>query len=189
MEAMGGAVLQADREVEDIDLPAASMPCACICAIDPGLTGAIAFYFPDAPNRVAVEDMPAVAGEVDPHALARLIRQYGPTRAVIERVNAMPSAGKGAQRRPMGAQSMFNFGAACAVARTVVALCDVPFDMVVPGDWKRHHKLAGAEDPKEAGRLLALRRFPASAERFARKKDHGRADAALLALYAVEVVR
>lgn len=189
MEAIGANTLQAEREDEAPPTLLAATRTVCICAIDPGLTGAVAFYFPDVPDRVSVEDMPVVAGEVDAHALARLIRQYGPSRAVVERVNAMPSTGKGERRRPMGAQSMFNFGAACAVARTVVTLCGVPFDMVVPGDWKRHHRLTGVEDPKEAGRLLALRRFPASAERFARKKDHGRADAALIALYAAEVVR
>ncbi|MDH2313361.1 hypothetical protein [Methylobacterium brachiatum] len=153
------------------------------------MTGAIAFYFTDAPNRIAVEDMPVVAGEVDPHALARLVRQYGPSFAVVERVNAMPSTGKGEKRRPMGAQSMFNFGAACAVARTVIAMCDVPFTMVAPADWKRHHRVPGKpEGGDEAGRLLALRRFPASADRFARKKDHNRADAALIALHAAETL-
>jgi hypothetical protein len=37
----------------------------CILGIDPGISGAIAFFFPVAPDRVAAEDMPVVAGEVD----------------------------------------------------------------------------------------------------------------------------
>ncbi len=41
----------------------------CIMAIDPGLTGAVAYYFPSTAERVAVDDMPVVNGEVDPHAL------------------------------------------------------------------------------------------------------------------------
>jgi hypothetical protein len=36
---------------------------------------------------------------------------------------------------------------------------------------------------REASRALALRTFAATSQRFARKKDHGRAEAALLALY------
>jgi hypothetical protein len=38
---------------------------SCILGVDPGISGAIAFYFPAAPNRVAAEDMPIVASEVD----------------------------------------------------------------------------------------------------------------------------
>jgi crossover junction endodeoxyribonuclease RuvC len=37
-------------------------------------------------------------------------------------------------------------------------------------------------------RALALRLFPSTAEHFARKKDHGRAEAALIARYGSEVL-
>lgn len=147
----------------------------CIVAVDPGLTGAVAFFFPSAPERVSVEDMPVVAGEVDAAALARRIRQMGPTLAVVERVAARPTDSR------VGA---FNFGGSYMAARVVIGLCEVPMHLVTPQTWKKHHRLLGTD--KEASRALALRLFPASADRFARKKDDGRAEAALIARYAAD---
>jgi hypothetical protein len=42
----------------------------CVLGGDPGLFGAIAFYSTAAPDRVAAEDMPTVAGDVDCATLA-----------------------------------------------------------------------------------------------------------------------
>ena len=69
-----------------------------------------------------------------------------------------------------------------------MALAGVPTHHVRPADWKRHFKLPGGPEGKEASRALALRMFPASAERFARKMDHNGAEAALLALYLSRVM-
>jgi crossover junction endodeoxyribonuclease RuvC len=37
----------------------------CILGIDPGLSCAIAFYFPGCPDLVAAEDMPVAGGEIN----------------------------------------------------------------------------------------------------------------------------
>ena len=55
---------------------------------------------------------------------------------------------------------------------------------MTPGTWKKAMKVAGGREGKEQCRALALQLFPACAASFARKKDQGRAEAALLALYA-----
>lgn len=149
----------------------------CIMACDPGLTGAIAFYFPTAPDRVAVDDMPVVDGEVEPASIVRRIKQMGPTVAIIERVGPMPRD---------GAVQAFRFGSAYAAVKVSVAMGGVPYHLVTPAAWKRHFKLAGGKEGKEQSRALALQLFPASAELFARKKDDGRAEAALLARYCAE---
>ena len=47
-------------------------------------------------------------------------------------------------------------------------------------------KVAGGREGKEQCRALALQRFPACAASFARVEDAGRAEAALLALYAAQ---
>lgn len=151
----------------------------CLCAIDPGLSGAVAFYFPAAPDRIAVDDMPVVNGEVDVAALARRIAQMGPTYAVVERVASRPT-----DSRP----AAFAFGGAYHAARAVLLLSKVPTHLVAPQTWKRHHKLSGADDPKEASRGLALRLFPSVAERFARKSDHNRAEAALIAKFGADTI-
>jgi hypothetical protein len=67
------------QEYQTPSLRAASL---CFCGIDPGLSGAIAFFFPVAPDRVAAEDMPAAGGEVDCATLAARIIQMGPALAV-----------------------------------------------------------------------------------------------------------
>lgn len=159
----------------------------CICAVDPGLTGAVAFYFPSLPDRVTVEDLPVIAGRVDVHALSRRLAQMGPTLAVIEAVNAMPSIGAGGQRRTMGASSAFNFGRGVGEVETVLTLAGVPLHRFVPAAWKKYWKIPGkAAGGEDIARREAIRLFPASADRFARKKDHGRADAALIAAYAAD---
>lgn len=146
----------------------------CILGIDPGLSGAIAFFFPSYPDRVSVEDVPVADGAVDAVTLAKRLRQMGPTLAVIEKVGAMPK---------QGVVSTFTFGTAYGVLIGAVAAIGVPTRFVAPGKWKRHY---GLTSDKEQARALALRLFPA-VDHFTRKKDHGRAEAALIAKYGADV--
>lgn len=148
----------------------------CVLAVDPGLTGAFAFYFPSHPDRVSVEDMPVVAGSVDPTTLARRIEQLRPDVAVVELVGARPG---------QGVTSMFKFGDSFGAVRGVLAALNIPVHFVPPQRWKKHFRLSS---DKEGSRRRALELFPASAGRFARKKDDGRAEAALLARYHAETM-
>ncbi len=143
----------------------------CIAGFDPGKSGAFSFYFQAAPEMIAAEDFPLVNGEIDAATLADRLRQMRPDFAIIERVGAMPK---------QGVSSTFNFGKSYGVLLGVVAALQIPSALVTPGTWKRAFKL-GAD--KEEARALALRQWPARASLFARKKDHGRAAAALLALW------
>lgn len=146
----------------------------CILGIDPGVSGAIAFYFPDHPGAVAAEDVPTVDGEIDAATLARRIEQMRPDLAIVERVGAMPK---------QGVASTFKFGAAYGAVLGVIGALKVPSHLVAPTRWKKHFRLSSE---KEEARALALRLWPARAELFERKKDHGRAEAALLARYGAE---
>lgn len=149
-----------------------------ILAIDPGVTGAIAIYFSDHPERVAVFDMPLVDGEVNPHALRDLINTYKPTLAIIEAVGPMPRD---------GVRQAWRFSAAFTTAKTVVALLDIPITLVTPAHWKRAMRVSGGPAGKEECRAKAIQAFPACAASFARKRDAGRAEAALLAVYAAQL--
>ena len=153
----------------------------CICAIDPGLTGGIAFFFPGHPERVSVYDMPTVDGEVDITALADIITQMAPTVAVVEKVHGM----SGGYERKMGAKTAFNFGGSYMAARAVITMAKVPMHLVTPAVWKKAVGLPGGPEGKEKARAMALRLFPACTDSFKRKKDHNRAEAALLARYGV----
>lgn len=146
----------------------------CIMAVDPGLSGAIAFYFPSHPERVSVEDMPVAGGDIDCVTLAGRIRQLAPDIAIVEAVHSMPR---------QGVSSTFKFGAGYGMVRGVIAALDVPTHLVTPAAWKKHFRLGS---DKEQARALALRLFPSVGERFARKKDDGRAEAALIARYGAD---
>lgn len=147
-----------------------------VMGIDPGLSGAVAFYFPMVPARISVDDIPLAGGEINVHELSRLIRIHRPTLAVIERVSAMPG---------QGVVSMFNFGRAYGDVRGAIAAMDVPLHFVTPQKWKKHFSLTA---DKEQSRLRAIRTFPAVADSFRLKKHDGRAEAALIALYGAEVL-
>ncbi|MCQ4188856.1 RuvC family protein [Methylocystis suflitae] len=149
-------------------------PGVCILGVDPGLAGAVAFYFPAHPELIAVEDMPVVAGEIDAATLAARIRQMAPDFAIVERAAARPK---------QGVSSVFKFGSSYGAVLGVIGALAIPSQLVWPCKWKKRFGL-GAD--KEKARALALRLWPARAELFERKRDHGRAEAALLARYGAE---
>ena len=74
-------------------------------------------------------------------------------------------------------------GSARAAGRrkAVLETLGIPYTRAIPAVWKRHYGLL--KQPKDAARLLAIRRFPSMADDLKRKKDNGRADALLLALW------
>jgi crossover junction endodeoxyribonuclease RuvC len=143
-----------------------------IAGIDPGLSGAVAFYDSKA-NTVSVHDMPVVDGEVSAPLLAMLVLRYAPTFGMIERVASMPHDGH------VGA---FRFGRAVGDARGVFGGLSITLHAVTPQTWKKHYGLI--KQDKEASRQLAISLMPAAADSLKRKKDHGRAEAILIALYA-----
>ena len=155
--------------------PAIPMPGLCILGCDPGVSGALAFYFPAAPDMISAEDMPLAAGDIDGATLASRIKQMRPDLAIIERVHSMPK---------QGISSTFRFGQSFGVIIGVVAALEIPVRFVTPGRWKKHYGL-GAD--KEHARARALQLWPARSELFSRKRDHGRAESALLARLGAEL--
>lgn len=143
---------------------------SCILGIDPGKSGALAFYWPDEPELVAVEDMPLAGGCVDAVELAKRIAIMQPSAAFVESVGARPG---------QGVVSMFTFGQSFGTALGVLAALKVPTHLIRPQAWKKYF---GLSSDKEQSRALAIRLWPVS-ESFRRRRDEGRAEAALLARY------
>ncbi len=149
--------------------------------IDPGMSGAIA-WFTELGDLIAVEDMP-LKGEgkqrrVDGQVLASYILEHAgmeDTVIAVERVHSMPQ---------QGVASTFRFGMSYGVALAVADICSTYHHSVRPQEWKKLFNLIGKD--KDAARLLVLDYFPDQAGLFARKKDQGRADAALVALWALD---
>ena len=158
--------------------------------IDPGLGGALAILADGLP--LSVHDMPTMEigekTEVDAGKLAAIIRGERAAHrdayfsGCIERVRAMPPIkGPGGKQRSAGAQSSMNFGDSYGKAKAAFEILGIPYTRAEPQSWKRHYGLIGQD--KDASRVLAIARFPSMADRLKRKKDNGRGEALLIALW------
>jgi len=139
-----------------------------VVGIDPGQTGAVAFIHSDG---YEVYDWPG-----DEVAAADIIRSVATRRrirlAAIEQVSARPG---------QGVSSMFKFGANFGAWKGILAALGIPFRTVRPQEWQK------GIVPKKEGTVkpsltVARRMFPLA--ELGRQKDHGRADALLIAEWA-----
>jgi crossover junction endodeoxyribonuclease RuvC len=124
-----------------------------------------------------VIDMPATGAKarVDIIGAAQWIAKHAPSMAYVERAQAFPG---------QGASSGFSYGRSVGAIEAVVALCSSPMSLVEASGWKRKLHLPGRD--KEAARQKALQLFPSQHALLARKKDHGRAEAALIVIANLE---
>jgi crossover junction endodeoxyribonuclease RuvC len=152
-----------------------------ILGIDPGLSGALAIVerIDGIATLIDCIDVPVTDTErrrrVDCISVAEWIARHGPACAVIEVAQSMPR---------QGVASTFAYGRAAGSVEAIVALHRIPITFVQAASWKRKLHLAGRD--KEQARALALRLFPRQHALLARKADHHRAEAALLALIGTE---
>ena len=80
-----------------------------------------------------------------------------------------------------GIASAFKYGRATGAIEAVIACCEIAITIVEPAVWKKAYHLRGGD--KEGARQRALELFPSAHALLARKKDHGRAEASLIALH------
>lgn len=147
-----------------------------ILGIDPGAKGALAFFDVNA-GILDVIDTPAVQVkrgqklklEISPQMTASVIAARKPSVAVMERTGAMPG---------QGVSSMYQFGRSCGMLEGILAALQIPVTYVSPATWQKD---VNARAGKDGNRARAAELYPAYAAEFARKKDDGRADAALMA--------
>ena len=142
--------------------------------IDPGATSGAIAAFVDG-QLLDVIDMPCADGTIAAVLLAGELRTLAaagfdsrPT-VIGEKVHAMPK---------QGVSSTFKFGRSLGVIEGVIAANGWPITWITPQAWKKAHGLIGKD--KDAARMLALETWPEHADTFRRKKDIGRADAALI---------
>lgn len=146
--------------------------------VDPGFTGALAFYDPNTNTIADVLDIPLheIDGKkhVDAYQLAQKLDNVASLvdRCAMEKPGVMPG---------QGISSGFRFGHTCGLIYGVLVANFIPVTLVRPNVWKKDFNL-GAD--KDKARALASSTWPASSKFFARKKDDGRAEAAFLALWA-----
>lgn len=145
------------------------------CGIDPGLGGALAFLDVESGN-VSVEDCPVIDGEIDTHEIVEIFKDVllkeKEIFVTIEKSQPMPK---------QGVSSVFKYGKGYGEYRGILASLGIPFVETSPQSWKKAFGLLHCE--KEKSILKAKELFPCLANEFKKKKDHGRAEALLLALY------
>ncbi len=151
-----------------------------ILGVDPGIRGGCAVVLVNSSSAQLLDaiDLPVIGvgakERIDVIALREWVLSHQPAHALIERAQAMPK---------QGASSGFKYGRAVGAIEAVVAGCAVPLTIIEPPAWKKFHGLRGG---KETSRQRALQLFPAAHALLARKKDHGRAEAALIAMTPIQ---
>jgi len=150
-----------------------------VLGIDPGLSGAVAFL--NGEQLLNVDDLPLVEvqhgkgsrKELSPALLHDMLvhTDIRIGKAIVEHVGASPQ---------MGSVSAFRFGENFGAILAVLACCGIRTELVRPQTWKKSMGL-GAD--KALSRSMAIKLWPMQSDYFARVRDDGRAEAALLAEY------
>lgn len=156
--------------------------------IDPGIDGAIA-VIPDDGGNILIYDIPTnslksgkkTRREVDIMKLQHHIAEIGKMAAsmgrtivwVLEKVHSMPQN---------GVVASFSFGYLYGVLKASIVATGYRLCEVSPQEWK-NSIMAGQAKEKDASRQKAASLFPNNSHMFQLKKDHNRAEAALIGEY------
>ncbi len=147
-----------------------------ILGIDIGAAGAIAVLTAEGVllevhDMPVLEDGPKGRRAVNAPLLASIVFKSHADRAFVEFVGARPGE---------GAVGAFSFGRSRGVIEGVLGAAGIPCAFIAPAAWTRAVGLSLAN--KDAARSEAIRRWPTHATLFARVKDDGRAESALIAV-------
>ena len=153
-----------------------------IYGCDPGFTGAIALYWTDT-GKLEIHDMPVMKNPkgkaiIDLHSLLDVLKNEADEKCMclLELVQSRPG---------QNSSAVFRFGQGFGQLQMAVAANKLPVQYVTPAKWKKYF---GLSKDKNASRAMAMDRFPREAELFKLAKFDGRAEAALLCLYAAETM-
>lgn len=138
--------------------------------IDPGKSGAAALFHTEG---FEVFDWPGDSGLAS-DLIRSCLARYDILLAALEKVSARPG---------QGVVSMFSLGQNFGIWQGILSTLYIPYMMPTPRQWQKGlvDKKSGS-DPKTRSLTTARRLFPNAP--LDRKKDHGRADALLLAFWA-----
>lgn len=156
--------------------------------VDPGLTGAVATLIDGEPGPIL--DMPLMdegtGDEVDARALVLFVREQRAAHpgayvsVVLERIHARPMRDNDGNVKE-GGKARHSLAEGYGQLKATFRVLGIPLTLVQPAVWKRHFHLTGK--PKDASRVLAISRFPSASNELKFKKNGGRADALLMALW------
>lgn len=143
-----------------------------LLGVDPGKNGALAIIETGTMALVAVEDMPPATGAALGASIAALLEDWKPftiCEAWVEKVGYMP-----------GQRGGWTFAENYGAILGALGALGVPVHHISAAGWKRAQRVTA---DKNTSRQRAVELWPAQASWFARVKDDGRAEAALIARY------
>ena len=154
-----------------------------IIGIDPGLSGAIAFF--ENKKVINIYEMPVMSEgkknkrQINSAQLVKILRDNiqanDEVSVVVEQVNAMPG---------QGVTSMFNFGQSFGAIKGVCAALNLPIFFVRPSKWKKHFELINSS--KDSSRTKVIEMYPSLSSHLSKKKDANKSDAILIARFYCE---
>jgi crossover junction endodeoxyribonuclease RuvC len=169
-----------------------------IVSIDVGVAGAIAYLDMNG-VLIGLDDIPVDVVSIGKnerkklsvHRLFRLLTLFNGAAGVIERPDYRPMMKRNAQtgvpkRSTMGVSGAGAFGETYGGTMATMVCCGISLHEVRPGPWKAAMKLGAAKDDS---RRMAQNMFPLFASAFDRKKDDGRAEAAIMGFWYARELR
>ncbi|XP_030520921.2 Holliday junction resolvase MOC1, chloroplastic-like [Rhodamnia argentea] len=169
-----------------VDCDGDSLGLDWVIGIDPDLSGALALLKPDKSGFSAqVFDSPAVPilvgkrtrRRLDPKSIVQLLRSLDApigTKAYIEQSIPFPNDGK---------QGWWSGGFGYGLWIGILVSSGFSVVPVASSLWKNVFELSGSAFTKDDSRRVASSLFPSLDDQLKRKKDHGRAEALLIAAY------
>lgn len=165
------------------------------CGIDPGLSGAMAFYRNDilGENLFVHSFVTVKSGstsnsyhkanhrkEIDIVETASIIRKHieinGPVKLVyLETPHSLPNDGH------VGA---FRFGKVCGIIEGVLGALGLKVVPAMPTVWKKKMNLSSSKEQSLRVARETFKNIPHANKHFELRKDHDKAEAALMAFYA-----
>lgn len=174
-----------------------------VLGVDPDVRGAVASLrwgsHEDAPSgtaaplRAAVFDTPTVEVTVGSGAKARSRRRHDPLAmsALLASLDAPPGTlallERPHARAGVGTSSAFQSGTGFGLWLGLLTAHGLTVRLVLPRVWKETYGLVGKEVDKSDSRAMAVAMFPFLGASLARKMDHGRAEAVLIAAFGASV--
>lgn len=155
-----------------------------VLGCDPGLSGACCIEDTATGERI-IFDIPVFTlprggknkREIDATSLAIILAKHYPIgHAFVEQVWSFPG---------QNSSATFAFGKTYGVILGVLAAQGVPITNVAPRAWK---KALGVPAAKDGARARASQLMPQIAATWARAKDDGRAESALIALWGARTL-
>lgn len=147
-----------------------------IIAFDPGRVTSYALLDSSRPQEIVVGELDLIGGGRLQRPCPLHLREVSGCAdcAVIEEVGARPA---------QGTSAVFTFGMSVGTILGAVSSQGLPIELVTPQKWKASARLGGLprDAAKVAARQIATEIWPGQRPLFRIKKNHGLAEAALMA--------